>query len=312
MPRRVGVIFVHGISANELNYSLPMQRKLCDLLPNELHSLIKFEEVLWARHVRPRQAEFMKDVRAADPGVVENRLRQFFVEGMGDAAAYQKTRDRANSIYYKVQDDLLDALNNLENRGLTDSPLLFVGHSLGTHIISSFAWDLNKLKQRSATYIGAHPDPKVVALWNHLNAKERPPVSRLDTFAGLVTMGSNIPLFTFTFGGAEVFPITMAPPASGGTTFTPAFPGSALSKELSAKSRWLNFYSPRDVLGYPLKPLNGYFGAVKCLEDISVSTERPIDRTVPYLSNVTAHTGYWTNPVVVRKTAELIRDMIET
>jgi pimeloyl-ACP methyl ester carboxylesterase len=307
MPRRVGVIFVHGISANELNYSLPMQKKLCELLPHELHSLIKFEEVFWARHVRPRQAEFMKDVRAADPGVVENRLRQFFVEGMGDAAAYQKTRDRANSIYYKVHGDLLDALKNLERRGLTDSPLIFVGHSLGTHIISSFAWDINKLKQRSQGYIDARPEAK--ELWNFLNAENRTPMRRLDTFAGLVTMGSNIPLFTFTFGGADVFPITMAP---SGTTFTPAFPGPALTPELSAKSRWLNFYSPRDVLGYPLKPLNGYFDAVKCLEDISVNTERAIDRTVPYWSNVAAHMGYWTNPVVVRRTADLIRDMIET
>ena len=48
---------------------------------------------------------------------------------------------------------------------------------------------------------------------------------RLDTLAGLVTFGSNIPLFTFTFGAARIYPLTRAPSDDAGGTLKPAFPG---------------------------------------------------------------------------------------
>jgi len=36
----------------------------------------------------------------------------------------------------------------------------------------------------------------------------------------------------------------------------PAVPGAALPQPLYDRARWLNFYSKRDLLGFPLKPLN--------------------------------------------------------
>jgi hypothetical protein len=118
-----------------------------------------------------------------------------------------------------------------------------------------------------------------------------------------------MPLFTFTFGPARVFPITMPPPGAG---MKPAFPGTALPKQLHDQARWLNFYSRRDLLGFPLKALNPAYAAATRLEDISVRTESLASRTFPYLSHITAHTGYWTNPEVLRRTAALIREVVET
>ena len=117
-----------------------------------------------------------------------------------------------------------------------------------------------------------------------------------------------MPLFTFTFGPDRVFPITQVPP---GTDIKPAFPGPALSQPLYEKARWLNFYSKRDLLGFPLKPLNPAYSNEPRLHDIAVRTETLRSRALPYWSHLTAHTNYWRNPTVVQQTAGLIRDVVE-
>jgi hypothetical protein len=65
------------------------------------------------------------------------------------------------------------------------------------------------------------------------------------------------------------------------------------------------------VLGYPLKPLNEYFGAEPRIEDICVRSESRISRILPYWLNISAHTDYWTNATVLSRTAALIRKIVE-
>jgi hypothetical protein len=309
MPQHVAVVFVHGIFANAIQYSAPMQKQLLKLLPQELHRYLDFEEVFWAGPVRGRQSAYMKNAKT-DANIIENKLRTFFIEGLGDAAAYQKTRQRENSIYHQVHDEINKTLRRYDDTLHKNTPLVFIGHSLGSHIISSYVWDLNKLKQKSEDEIKREPD-EVRHL--HEEMKHATPLRRLDTLAGLVTFGSNIPLFTFTFGPARIYPLTRAPSdgAGVGGTLKPAFPGDKLPAALQQNAQWLNFYSKRDVLGYPLKPLNEYFGAEPRIEDICVRSESRISRILPYWSNISAHTGYWTNATVLRRTAALIRNIVE-
>jgi hypothetical protein len=308
MPQHVAVVFVHGIFAKAIQYSAGMQDRLLKLLPKELRVYVDFEEVFWAGPVRGRQTAYMKNAKI-DADIVENRLRTFFIEGLGDAAAYQKTRQRENSIYYQVHDEINATLRRFDGRLHRNTPLVFVGHSLGSHIISSYVWDLNRLKQKSDDDIRNEPDELVRHL--HAELKQASDFRRLDTLAGLITFGSNIPLFTFTFGPARIYPLTRAPKDGAGGNLMPAFPGPKLPAALQENAQWLNFYSKRDVLGYPLKPLNEYFGAEPRIEDVCVRSESRISRIVPYWSNISAHIGYWTNPTVLSRTAALIRGIIE-
>ena len=305
MPQHVAVVFVHGIFANAIKYSVPMQKQLLKLLPQDLRRYLDFEEVFWAGPVRSRQSAYMKNAKT-DANIVENKLRTFFIEGLGDAAAYQKTRRRENSIYYQVHDEINETLKRYDDRLHKNTPLVFIGHSLGSHIISSYVWDLNKLKQISEDGLKRETDE---ARDLHEKMKHATPFRRLDTLAGLVTFGSNIPLFTFTFGPARIYPLTRAP--GDGGTLKPAFPGDKLPAALQKNAQWLNFYSKRDVLGYPLKPLNEYFDAEPRIEDICVRSESRISRILPYWSSISAHTGYWTNATVLSRTAALIRNIIE-
>ena len=138
----------------------------------------------------------------------------------------------------------------------------------------------------------------------------QPPFRRLETLAGFVTMGCNMPLFTFTFGPDKIVPIT-----TGRTpTDHPAFPGIGLPPNVKTKAQWLNFYSRNDLLGYPLKPLNGAYAAEPRITDIPVVSAGRLKRLLcspyPALATYAAHTGYWTHRPVIRRTAALLTDII--
>ena len=139
MPRHVAVVFVHGIFAEGFSYAEPMRTALLQRLPRELQHYVRFESVFWAHQVRGHQRNFMQNVRA-HTDVVDNHLRRFLIEGLGDAAAYQKTKHRENSMYYDVHASIGNVLDRIDTPGRADQPVIFIGHSLGCHIISSFVW----------------------------------------------------------------------------------------------------------------------------------------------------------------------------
>jgi hypothetical protein len=178
MPQHVAVVFVHGIFAKAIQYSIPMQDQLLKLLPRELHRYLNFEEVFWAGPVRGRQSAYMKNAKS-DADIVDNKLRSFFIEGLGDAAAYQKTQQRENSIYYQVHDEINKTLKRFDDRSHRKTPLVFIAHSLGSHIVSSYVWDLNKIKQKSDDEIRNEPDELVRRL--HEELKHATEFCRLDT-----------------------------------------------------------------------------------------------------------------------------------
>jgi hypothetical protein len=297
--QHVAVVCVHGINMSQMDYFDPFIDRVRKQLPRTHRTYATFRNVFWADIVRGRQKDYVRHAEAMSD-LKTSRLRRFVIEGLGDAAAYQKTRVQS-SAYFQIQAEIARVLAELDAETVEPRPLVFIGHSLGCHIISSYAWDLNKLKHR------AHDQPREEE--NELSRKLDPlkdysPFRRLETFAGFVTMGSNMPLFTFTFGPQRVYPITH----TNDPAIRPAFPGIALKGKARERARWLNFYSNRDVLGYPLKPLNDTYANDPRIKDIHVATGR---WSLPPWSTIRAHTGYRENRTVIRETAQLIQDLIE-
>ena len=181
--------------------------------------------------------------------------------------------------------------------------MILIGHSLGCHIISSFIWDVNTIKNWDEERLASEGE-EIREFADYL--RNGSPFRRLDTLAGLVMMGSNMPLFTFTFGPSRIMPITSSRHPDG----VPAFPGKHLDAATRERARWLNFYSRNDLLGYPLKPLNDAYANEPLLEDIEVASEGPLFRAAGYVSQplvaYSAHTGYWNNRRVIRGAADLI------
>lgn len=307
MPRHVGIIFVHGILGNEFDFAAKMEFRLRRGLRRELQDFVHFRSVFWAGTVREHQRDYFG--RASNTGFMwHKRLRRYVIEGLGDAAAYQKTRHRKNSVYYAVQNAISDKISTLESRGRERMPLIFIGHSLGCHVISSYLWDINKLTQRTEADIADDEDQDERALWRDL--KDATPLRRLKTLAGIVTLGSNMPMFTFTFGPDAVYPITSQVELGNGNVGKPAFPGAELPESLQKKARWLNYYSKTDLLGFPLKALNDKYRNSEKIEDICVRSESPW--FIPYVWCLKSHTRYWTNGTVLKGSAQLIQDIVET
>lgn len=306
MARDIVVAFVHGIYSDDASYSTPMQQRLNRALPAHLRPHVKYAPVFWGDIVRPHTRNFLHQL-SAQARMRPSLARRFIVEGLGDAAAYQKTRNRNNSAYYLVQEKITDALKRVDALDDPSRPLVFIAHSLGCHIVSSYAWDFARMRPMTDEELSQWDDREVTSF---VRAMRRwSPMRRLETFAGLVTMGSNMPLFTFSFGPENVFPITRSKDEGR----KPAFPGAALPSHVAAQARWLNFYSRKDLLSYPLKPLNNAYRDEPRIEDIVVRTDPLWARVfLPgALGAPRAHSGYWTNAVVIRRTADLLASLVE-
>lgn len=305
MVQPVAIVFVHGIHTFAPGYHAGMQAAIEARLPKHIRDAVTFRSVFWAERVRQRQKEYLDEVARKQLFPV-TAYRSLVVQGLGDAAAYQKTKSFRNSCYYEIQSDVRAVLETLDGDGLPDRPLIFIGHSLGCHIISSFIWDVNTIKNWDDSRL-AEEGEDIREFAHYL--KNGSPFRRLDTLAGLVMMGSNMPLFTFTFGPGRILPITTSRDPSD----APAFPGKHIGPELRARARWLNYYSRNDLLGYPLKPLNDAYANEPLLDDIEVASEGLLFRGLGHLSQplvaYRAHTGYWRNRRVVRGAADLITSL---
>lgn len=279
-----------------------MEDALKARLPKRLHPHVTFDAVFWAGRVRERQRHYLDAVKKKAL-FSDSAYRSLVVQGLGDAAAYQKTKSFRNSSYYEIQAEVRTVIERLDQSGPPNRPLILIGHSLGCHIISSLAWDMYTIKHWDDARLAAEDD-EVRKFAAYL--KEGSAFRRLDTLAGLVMMGSNMPLFTFTFGPDRILPITSTRKPGDKA----AFPGHALEPRTQSKVRWLNYYSRNDLLGYPLKPLNEAYTAEPLLTDIEVASEGWLRRLASYiappLAAYQAHTGYWTHRRVVRGAADLI------
>lgn len=303
MARSVAILFVHGINVSTQDYAQGAIERIRNRLPKALRKEATFASAFWADIVRPHQRAFFERARGA-AGLTPSAARRFALEGLGDAAAYQKTPKRYDAPYFRIQRKVRDALQSLDTNADPTRPLIVVGHSLGCHILSSFIWDVNNIKQA--------PDEELagdkLAAQFHASLRQGSPFLRLDTLAGIVIMGSNMPLFTFTFERGDVIPVTKARAGK-----LPAFPGRALPPELVKKARWLNFYSRNDLLGYPLRPLYEMGPQEALLTDIEVRSEGWFASPALFspLNAVRAHTRYDRNSRVLKETARLIQDIIE-
>jgi hypothetical protein len=300
MAQDVVVVFVHGINVDCQDYHASMRDLMTEMLPRDARQYVTFRSVFWADIVRGRQQEYLAYARTKPKSKFRDTwLHKLVIEGLGDAVAYQRAQPTSQrpqpsgaslkSYYCEIQERLTKTICDTATKNDDARPLVFIGHSLGCHIISTYVWDMRKQQIE-----GAGPSP----------------LERLETFAAFITMGSNMPLFTFTLGAREVFPITHGPDRN-----KPGFPGSKLTKQVGKQAQWLNFYSKNDPLGYPLKPINEDYDNCERISDIHTRSEglwrsflmRGVLR--PVLAEK-AHSGYWCDRKIAKRSAKLVGNMI--
>lgn len=266
---KVAVLVLHGIGNHSPDFADDMIDELKERL-GEVAPHFIFQPCMWGGALDARQKK-MADVMA--PLVDKTRIRRELVlGGFGDLISYLGSptgrSEYAEGIHKRVEDGLahLEAKLRRDGENPETTPLVIMGHSLGCYVASNYLWD----HQHSE---------------GGTEAVARSPFTACDTMVQFITFGCNLPLTSLAIDELQV-----ARPV--GKSWEGCFTdqGADLYR---ASVKWLNFYDPDDILGFPLRPLGG--GYEREVRDVEINTG----------GLLLAHTGYWcdnsmTKPVAAR------------
>ena len=266
MASELGVLVVHGMGAQPADFAdgfiAEMQGRLLRLGVDP--EAIAWRAGWWADVINRREDELW-DALARDHTLRYEGTRRFVISHFGDALAYQRVPSQGTDVYRTIHARIREHLAVLRNQMGGDKPVVVLAHSLGSAIVSNYIWD----EQKSPT-------------------PETTPVQRLETLAGLVTFGSNIPLFTLCLDDVVAI----------------RFPVPTLTGPIRAAARWLNFFDADDVLGFPLRPLSAsYHEAVSA--DLQINVGNPLRSWNPL-----SHEEYWTDNDFTAPVATLLRELL--
>ena len=76
------------------------------------------------------------------------------------------------------------------------------------------------------------------------------------------------------------------------------FPGESLNSAEAAKAKWINFYDPDDVLGYPLRQINHKYAFI---EDRHINAGGILTSWIPL-----SHSVYWTDNDMIKPATDFI------
>ncbi len=268
MEKDLGVLVIHGMGSQHNGFANPLIDEVTELLGSSAGARVAWAPVYWQDILESRQLAYMREAKR-NHDVDALRLRSFVVSALGDAAAYQKVAGSKNQTYERIHTKVEESLSELADvqLGGAKCPIVVVAHSLGGHIMSNFIWDRQHDSAAKKKALG--------------------PVKSMQTLAGMVTFGCNIPLFTFAYDKVE--PIK--------------FPGPKLSAAHKRKARWLNFYDPDDILGYPLKALPAYRKVVD--RDVAINAGGIFSSWNPL-----SHSDYWTDNDLTRPLTRFLGEFI--
>lgn len=149
--------------------------------------------------------------------------------------------------YKDVQIKIHHGLEALQERIGPNGKIVIVAHSLGVEVVSNYLWDWGRYQG-----LFSRVEP------TSINLKTSP----AKQVTHLISMGCNLPLFNSGLNNVKCF------------------------ESPRVDFKWTNFYSPHDVLGYPLKPLGDDYR--RLVEDIEFKVGGFITRYT-WLS----HMAYW-------------------
>lgn len=271
MENKIGVLFIHGMGSAPDDFAHDTIQELREKISGRglNREEVAWQSVHWAPLLSARESQLWVDL-SAEHDLNWAKLRKFFLNAFGSSTAYRARKEGGDDFYHRVQATVHQSLQELRLKlGGDDKPLVVIAHSLGSLIISDYIWD--RQKGREAERFGGSR------------------FERMETLSGLVTLGSNIPLFTVTCD--NIVSIQFPPPQ--------------LPERLKKKAKWLNLYDSDDVLGWPLKPLSPSYAQV-VTEDMEVNVGNILTSWNP-----ANHAGYWTDDSVVKPAAYLIASLME-
>ena len=198
------------------------------------------------------------------------KIRKFLLCSFGDVASLEHSLHKDKKTYLSVQKEIQDkleaVLKDFQDNG--EKPIVIIAQSLGCQVISNYIWDAKKNKN-------IFEDTGSTNLVSKDDGRQN--FMKLKSLKCLITTGCNIPIFV-----------------------------SGIKERKFEKPnddfKWVNFYDPDDVLGWPLKQLGDSYSFVK---------DCPINAGGFFTSwNLSSHGRYWSDKDLINPLAELINDFI--
>ncbi len=279
---QVALIAVHGMGETLPDYADGLMTHVRGRL-GALAGQVVMRSVYYQRILHDNQ-RLVWDRTAATGKVRYDALRKFVLYGLGDAAGLETRKEMPGSVYEQAQGEIATTLLSA-HAARPGMPVVFVAQSLGGQVLSSYLYDAQK---------AAAGKPVGAGIWRNIDAWAtaalgRPlTVSELTfiggrTCAGLVTTGCNIPIFVAAHQEMHIIPI--APPTS--------------------LFKWINYYDPDDVLGWPLQPLSGGYRAL--VEDRAINAGGGMGDLLMRSWNPLAHNTYWDDDAVLSAIVAMLR-----
>lgn len=231
MSQKIAVLILHGAGTPREDFADKLIRKIRTnfakkLSKNQAETEIVFETVYWSQIFAPEQTDLwekLKSYRELD----YKRLRQFVLEFLADAVAYQPTR-LGNQNYDKVHALVAQSIHRLQEKAGYKAPLCVISHSLGSIIASNYFYDL-QFKQEN---IGNETQ----------ECTSNEPIEKCHTLTLFYTLGSPMAMWSLRY-------IDFGSPIS--------VPSPKLKEYYpDLQGEWINFYDKDDILAFPLKGIN--------------------------------------------------------
>jgi hypothetical protein len=250
----------------EPDFYKEMMKELKNRLGDQA-SDVEFQGCYWQPILQEKEDELWQE-KLNQSLMDKKKLRRWVINALGDPVAYLGgERLFYDKIHQKVRDDLSELLKNLGNN--EETPLVVLAHSLGSVIISNYIWDQQHPKNNSA--IGGNK------------------FERMQTLTTFVTFGSNIPIFTLAFEPVECI----------------TFPPKDLDDNLKHVARWMNFFDPDDILGYPLDDIWDERNGTGKIEDFAINVG-----WWPLSESPLSHSHYWTDNDLTKPVADQIKKIL--
>lgn len=295
MAAKIGVLIIHGMGKTKPGFSADMVEALKKRLGKIKVPLddIAFQEIYWQDIVQSKQTFYMEEAR--NVRLDGQLLRGILLNFLADATMYQQIPNRqgAISVYERIHERVHKKIIALEKNVKKKAPLIVMAHSLGGHIMSNYIWDRQDYWQKKKKPID---DPL-----------GKTDFQRMETLVSFITFGCNIPLFVMATDPYR--PIHVPSPSK------------LIPTKWNKSNKWLNFYDPDDVLGWPLRPLaaeedDGVF--IMDPKDrrrfLQMVKDLPIDVGLWGIQNWNplSHLAYWEDRDFIKPVAKHMKELHKT
>ena len=280
------LLTVHGMGETPRDYAADLEARLAAHIGPRFAQQVALRPVFYQDILQPNEREVWDRINASGAATPVHfaYLRKFLLFGFGDAAGLENRKEIPGSVYELAQGEIARTLLSAHAIRPT-MPVVFVAQSLGGQVLSSYIYDAQKAQ--AGRPVGA-------GIWRNIDAWAAATLGRAltaseqsflaaGTCAGLVTTGCNIPIFVAAHKEMHIIPI--APPTS--------------------LFKWINFYDPDDILGWPLQPLSAGYRAL--VEDRAINAGGGVAGLLLRSWNPLAHNNYWSDDTVIAAIAAMLR-----